>query len=267
MIDSINSKSQQIPQPDSKDNLTHEHDSSNCNFCCTKITDINLKYGSNVILSNISFHVHCGELLTIIGPNGAGKTSLLKCILNEINSSWGHISFKSKHTLKNKLNIGYVPQRLSINSTSCSVFDFIATYTSRLPIFLFKSSKLYSKIYSHLKEINSEHLIDKKMSDLSGGELQRVLLCVATMPYPELLILDEFSSGIDLQGKQSFFNLLMDIKNRQDIAIIMVCHDFNYVKKYSDRVILLNKTILKEGSFSEVKESEEFKSIYGNVTV
>ncbi len=243
------------------------NDSHICNFCCTRITDINLRYGSNVILENINFHVHCGELLTIIGPNGAGKTSLLKCILNEINSTSGHVSFKSKHTLKDKLTIGYVPQRLSINTSSCSVFDFIATYISKAPIFLYKSSKLYSRIYSHLEEIGSAHLINKKMSDLSGGELQRVLLTVATMPYPELLILDEFSSGIDLQGKETFFNLLMDIKSKQDIAIIMVCHDFNYVKKYSDRVILLNKTILKEGSFNEVSNSSEFKSIFGSLSI
>ena len=243
--------------------MIHDHDSSRCNFCCTKITDINLKYGTNIILKNINFHVHCGELLTIIGPNGAGKTSLLKCILNEINSTAGHVSFKSKHTLKDKLTIGYVPQRLDINTSSCSVFDFIATYTSSTPIFLYKSSKLYSRIYEHLKDIGSSHLIDKKMSDLSGGELQRVLLTVATIPYPELLILDEFSSGIDLQGKETFFNLLVDIKTKKDIAIIMVCHDFNYVKKYSDRVILLDKTILKEGTFDEVSNSQEFKSIFG----
>ena len=242
-----------------------EHDSSKCNFCCTKITGINLNYGKNVVLNNINFHVHCGELLTIIGPNGAGKTSLLKCILNEINTTSGHVSFKSKHTLKDKLTIGYVPQRLSINSSSCSVFDFIATYTTSIPIFLYKCSKLYSKIYDHLKEIGSQHLIDKKMSDLSGGELQRVLLAVATIPYPELLILDEFSSGIDLQGREAFFKLLLDIKIKQDIAIIMVCHDFSYVKKYSDRVILLDKTILKEGTFDEVIKSEEFKSIFGSL--
>lgn len=238
------------------------HDSNSCNFCCTKITNINLNYNNTSILKDINFHVHCGEILTIIGPNGAGKTSLLKCILKEIHTS-GNISFKSKHSLKNKINIGYVPQKLEVSSTNSSVYDFIASYISTTPVFLYKSKKLFNEILLKLKELDSQDLISKNMSDLSGGELQKILLAVACTPYPELLILDEFSSGLDLKTKESFFNLLLKIKKEQDIAIIMVCHDLDYVRRYSDRVILLNKTILQEGTYEQVSKSKDFIELFG----
>ena len=165
--------------------------------------------------------------------------------------------------MKDKITIGYVPQKLEVSSTNSSVYDFIVSYISKAPVFLYKSKKLYNDVLLKLKELDSEYLIDKNMSDLSGGELQRILLAVACTPYPELLILDEFSSGLDLKAKESFFNLLLKIKKEQDIAILMVCHDLNYVKKYSDRVILLNKSILQDGSFDSVSQSKEFLELFG----
>jgi len=107
-------------------------------------------------------------------------------------------------------------------------------------------------------------LIDKKLGDLSGGELQRVLLAFATISNPELLILDEPISGVDNNGSEMFYELIDDLKKKMDIAIILVSHDFNFVAKYADRVILMDKTIIYEGTPNEVFSSDKFKEYFGD---
>jgi len=110
---------------------------------------------------------------------------------------------------------------------------------------------------------DAQDLIDKRVCDLSGGEVQRVLLAVAITPIPNLLLLDEPVSGIDRNGMELFYKNIRMLKEKFDLAIIMVSHDFDFVSKYADNVILLDKTILKEGSFEEVSGSEDFLKIFG----
>jgi len=234
-----------------------------CDFCCTKIKDICVKSETNnIILDNVNLHLHCGELMVILGKNGAGKSTLLKAIIGEIKHD-GNIEFTSKHTNSKMLTIGYVPQKLNIEDSPISVYDLVCSFTSNNPVFLKKSKKEYIKIKEHLKEMNAEELIDKKVSSLSGGELQKVLIAIATMPYPELLILDEPVSGIDAKGKDIFYKLIDKIKKNHDIAILMVSHDFDKVKKYADKVVLLNKKVLAVGGSEQVFESAEFEKEFG----
>ena len=140
-----------------------------------------------------------------------------------------------------------------------SVYDFLCSATKGSAVFFKKNKKQYNKIKEHLKEFGVDGLIDKRVCDLSGGELQRVLIALATMPYPELLIMDEPVSGIDAKGKKEFYKLIKKIKEKHDIAIFIVSHDFEYIKDYADKVVLLNKKVLKVGTAKEVLESEEFK--------
>lgn len=234
-----------------------------CNFCCTQIKDICVQSESGKeILNNVNLHLHCGELTVILGKNGAGKSTLLKAIIGEIKHS-GRIEFSSKHTNSNKLTIGYVPQKLNLENSPISVYDLICSFSSKKPVFLFKNKSEYNRIKEHLKEMNAEELIDKKVSSLSGGELQKVLIAIATLPYPELLILDEPVSGIDAKGKDVFYKLIDKIKKNHDIAILMVSHDFDKVKLYADKVVLLNKQVIKVGNAQEVFESQEFVQEFG----
>ena len=230
-----------------------------CKHCCTKLDGITVKIENNTILDNISMHMHCNETTMLIGKNGAGKSTLVRAILNEVPYE-GSISFSSKHNNSTKLTIGYVPQKIEIEASPMSVYDFIASVTGRGPVCFYKSKKQYAKICEHLKEFGADSLIDKRLCDLSGGQLQRVLIAAATLPYPELLIMDEPVSGIDASGKKEFYKLINEIKNTKDIAILIISHDFEYVKEYADRVVLINKTILKQGSAKEVLESDEFKN-------
>lgn len=237
---------------------------NSCGYCCTKISNISVKRGSKQILKDVSIHIHCGKLTVIIGKNGAGKSTLLKAILGEIPHE-GTITFKNKNNEEKKIKIGYVPQKLDLENSPITVYDMVASFSSNKPTFLYKSKILYEKIKKHLKDFGADNLIDRKVNRLSGGELQRVMLGMAMMSKPDLLILDEPISGIDKNGKEQFYKRVYDLKKSNDMAIILVSHDFEYVKKYADEVILLNQVIEKEGKPDEVFKSQIFVDTFGEV--
>ncbi len=235
-----------------------------CGFHCIKMNHISVKYGNHKILDDINLHIHCGKLTVIIGRNGAGKSTLMKAILGEV-SHEGEILFTDiKNDRFEDLKIGYVPQHLNIvKNTPTSVYDFFASFISNTPVFLFKRKKLHEYILSRLALFEAESLIDKAVCDLSGGELQRVLLSIAITPVPNLLLLDEPISGIDKNGMELFYKNINNLKTQYDLAIIMISHDFNFVRQYADNVILLDKSIKIEGTPEEVLNSKEFSKVFG----
>jgi zinc transport system ATP-binding protein len=162
------------------------------------------------------------------------------------------------------LKIGYVPQYVNMEkNTPMSVYDLFAGYISNSPIFFRKNPKVYRYVKEQLEVFEAQELIDKRACDLSGGELQRVLLSIAISPIPNLLLLDEPVSGIDTNGMQLFYKNIGKLKSNYDLAMIIVSHDFDFVRQYADRVILLDKTIVKEGTPEEVLDGEEFKRLFG----
>ena len=126
-----------------------------------------------------------------------------------------------------------------------------------------KSKKIEKEIRKALEVFEAENLIDRQVCNLSGGQLQRVLLAMAIMNEPNLLLLDEPVSGVDQNGMELFYRTMEYLKNNFDLSIILISHDLDYVVQYADKVILLDKTILKEGSAKEVFASEEFHSVFG----
>lgn len=237
-----------------------------CGFCCTKIRNISVKIGQKQILDKVNIHIHCGHMTVIIGRNGAGKSTLLKAILGEIPHT-GEILFKNKDADGKKIKIGYVPQKLNVENSPMTVYDMISSYTSNKPVFLFKSKKTYEEIKKHLSDFGAENLIDSKVNRLSGGELQRVLLALATMPYPDLLILDEPVSGIDRNGKEQFYKKIDELKKNHDLAVLMVSHDFEYIKKYADDVIMLDGKVIEKGKPDDVFKSKNFIETFGGERV
>lgn len=239
-----------------------------CGFHCLKLNNITVKKADATIIEDISVHIHCGKLTAIIGRNGAGKSTLIKCILGEIPYE-GTVEFKniSKDILTD-MTVGYVPQHINIaEGTPTSVYDMFASFISNKPVFLRKSKRLTENIRKRLSLFGAEELIDKRVGDLSGGELQRVLLSIACAPIPNLLLLDEPVSGIDKNGLDLFFRNIGMLKEKYDLAMILVSHDFEYVYKYADHVILMDRTILKEGTPEEVFGSEEFAGVFGRLNI
>ena len=188
-----------------------------CGLHCTKINNIGVTIGKQVILKNVNIHIHCGELTVIIGKNGAGKSTLLKAILGEIPHT-GEITFLDmKENSKKKIKIGYVPQSINVERhMPTTVYDMFASYISDVPVCFKKDKKIYDEIKEHLKLFGAEKLIDKGIGNLSGGELQRVLLAIATKPLPNLLILDEPVSGIDVNGIKDFYEIINRLKTKYD---------------------------------------------------
>lgn len=237
---------------------------SKCGLHCSKIENISVKIDNEEIIKDITFDIHCKEIVMIIGKNGAGKSTLLKALLNEIEHEGKVEFFDTKNNKNEKIKIGYVPQNINIErDMPTTVYDMFASYISNKPVWLLKNKKLYEEIKNKLKVFGAEELIDKKVGNLSGGELQRVLLSIATNPIPNLLILDEPVSGIDTKGTKEFYEILQELKEKNDMSILLVSHDLDLVKQYADKVILIDKQILKQGSAEEVFSSQEYKTIFG----
>lgn len=238
-----------------------------CGFHCIKINNLGVSFGEHVVLKDVNLHIHCGSLNAIVGKNGAGKSTLVRAILRDVPSE-GTIEYRdTKNGKMKELKIGYVPQSINIEKNSpLSVYDLIASYEYHYPVFLPKNKKIYEKIRKNLEVFEAAELIDKQVCNLSGGQLQRVLLSMAIMDKPKLLLLDEPVSGIDKNGMELFYKTMDYLKSHYDLAIILISHDLEYVQKYADHVVLLDQTVLKQGTVKEVFESPEFASVFNTGT-
>ena len=147
---------------------------------------------------------------------------------------------------------GYVPQQLEFDRSSpVTVTDFMAASLSRRPVFLGVSKKTREKVMGALARTHCEKLCRRPLGALSGGELQRVLLALALTPQPDLLILDEPVSGVDQNGLESFY-----------MAILLVSHDLDVVRRYADRVVLMQGTVVRQGDPENVFDSDEFAQVF-----
>jgi zinc transport system ATP-binding protein len=230
--------------------------------CCLRIQDLGVKIGNDVILKDVNMHVHCGQMIALIGPNGAGKSTLIKAILGQQEHS-GIISFAVPGQRNRKAKIGYVPQSPAFDpGDPISVADLFACCMSKRPAFLGLSKSMRKHVYSCLERVHGETLIDKKVGSLSGGELQRVMLALALEPLPNILILDEPLSGVDVEGMVSLMDMLDEIRKDYDLSIVMTTHDFGLLEHYADQVVLIDREILCQGSAKEVLSSKAFECAF-----
>ena len=241
-------------------NLFHSggcHDS-----CCLKVQNVTVRIGGDKIQRNVNLHVHCGQMVALIGPNGAGKSTLLKTLLGEREFD-GNIIFSAPGTRRAKARIGYVPQSPNFDpGDPVSVADLFTCCLSRRPAFLgaFKSDR--EMILECLDRVHGEDLIDKRVGTLSGGELQRVLLALALEPMPNILILDEPLSGVDIEGQTGLMDMLDEIRRDFDLSILMTTHDFSMLPRYADQVILIDHEVKCQGTPAEVLDSPEFRAAF-----
>ena len=230
--------------------------------CCLRIQDLTVKIDNKTILDRINLHAHCGELIAIIGPNGAGKSTLLKTILGQLEHS-GVISFSVPGQRNRKMKIGYVPQSPNFDpGDPVSVADLFACCMSKRPAFLGVSKAMRSKITTCLARVDGEDLIGKRVGTLSGGELQRVLLALALEPLPNILILDEPLSGVDVDGIEILMDMLDEIRKTYDLSILMTTHDLSILEKYADQVVLIDHGTIVQGEPKDILESDTFKRVF-----
>lgn len=210
---------------------------------------LSVRYDQVVALKNVTFDIEPGEFIGIIGPNGGGKTTLVKTILQLLAPSEGTVEMA-----KNAV-VGYVPQYSTFDKKfPISVMEVILT--GHLP----RRLKLAHRFKGHdedhaikvMKRLGIEDLAHRQIGQLSGGQMQRVLIARALMNHPNVLILDEPTASVDEQTKQAIYELLRELN--KDITILIITHDTNQIWQYLDRCIYINQTAHfhdSEGSSAE----------------
>lgn len=219
------------------------------------------------ILEDISFEVEVGEFLTILGPNGSGKTTLLKILARLLKPTAGTIVLEGdvyqKFPIKNFYKItAYVPQKFT-SIFPYSVYEIVLMgRTPHLIGYSFESQNDISIVNKVLDELEINHLRDKSINEISGGELQRVIIARALAQNAKILLLDEPNTHLDLKHQISVFNLLKRI-NANGTTIITVSHDINLSALYSERLIFLKEgKILCDGKTSEVMNEETIRQTF-----
>jgi len=213
------------------------------------LNNISLSHNGKNVLDDVSFKLHKGEFVTLIGPNGAGKSSLIKILLGVIKQDSGDITYTDN------VRLGYTPQTFSANPfIPISVKDFLTLNQKIDSEFMFKTFEL-----TGIKD-----LLQSPLKNLSGGELQKVLLTRALLNKPNVLILDEPAQNLDVDGQMQLYKLIQDIHQQQNCAVLMVSHDLHRVMKESTQVLCLYHHICCEGLPESILKDEKFNDLFAD---
>ena len=235
-----------------------------CDLCHIDLDRITVRRGGQMLLQDVSMHIHCGQLTVLIGQNGAGKTTLIRALLGQIPHTGVIRHVDSRGLDIPHLRTGYVPQVLQFDrEMPLTVRDYLAAAVSSRPVWTGVGKKTREKVTQMLRDVDAEGLEDRPLGRCSGGELQRVLLALALEPAPDLLVLDEPVSGVDRNGMRMFLDTLTELRRTRHMAILLVSHDLRFVREYADHVVLLEKTVLTQGAPGEVFASPEFSMVFG----
>ena len=215
------------------------------------VEKLSVSYGGHRALHDVTLAVEPNEIVTVVGPNGSGKTTLLRAIVGAIPAAQGSVVKKSG------LRIGYVPQRLHVDPT----FPITVARFLSLPSGAGKAAS-----DSALKRAGVPDIASKQLSQLSGGQLQRVLLARALVNNPDLLLLDEPTQGLDQPASAAFYQLIEDVRRETGCSVLMISHELHVVMAASDRVICLNGHVCCQGAPDIVSSAPEYRALFGSGT-
>lgn len=211
--------------------------------------NLGLRRQGKTILSSVDLSLRESEIVTLIGPNGAGKTSLIRILLGLGEASEGEVYRRAD------LRIGYVPQRTTINSVlPLRVRDFLQL----------GGRYQEDEITRVLHEVGVSHILDSAIQNISGGELQRVLLARALLKKPNVLVLDEPAQGVDIIGQQALYKMIASIRDHHACGILMVSHDLHLVMAATDQVVCLNTHVCCTGHPDHISEHPEYLKLFGD---
>lgn len=209
---------------------------------------ITFRADARTILRGVFLQLARGQILTLIGPNGAGKTTLVKIALGLLQPTEGQV------LMSPGLRIGYMPQRMQVDASipiSVDRFLRLAAHAGR------------GDIPQALAEVGAGALLNARLQELSGGELQRVLLARALLGEPQLLVLDEPAQGVDLKGQADLYSLIGHIRDRHNCGVLMVSHDLHLVMAATDEVICLNQHVCCHGHPEQVGNHPAYLELFG----
>lgn len=213
-----------------------------------EVSNLSVSFGNQKVLDNISFSVERDGTLAIIGPNGAGKSVLFRAIL-------GLIPYDGEVKWADDVKIGYVPQKLFVQKD--------------LPLTVLEFLKLKENNISNIEKvlnsvgIKKTGILKTRLGDLSGGEIQRVLIANALLGNPQVLLFDEPTSGIDIAGEETIYGLIERLKKEVDLTIIFISHELDIVYQHATDVLCLNKEKICFGKPREVIDKETLSKMYG----
>lgn len=215
------------------------------------LQDVAVHYGQGPVLQSVDLTVRAGEIITIVGPNGSGKSSLLRVMTGAVRPKRGRVLRQAG------LRIGYVPQKLRLDPT--------------FPMTLRRFLDVPQAVADHDADLVAERTgisghMHKQIASLSGGLLQRGMLARAILRRPDVLLLDEPTQGLDQAGSAGFYELIEDLRNELNCAVVMVSHDLHVVMSASDRVICLNGHICCQGAPEVVSTAPEYRALFGRGT-
>jgi len=228
------------------------------------VDDVEFSYQSKSVLKNVKFKVNKGEVVSILGVNGAGKSTLLKCVNRMLKPKKGAILVDNFNL--NTLNseeiarkMAYVSQ--SVNGNYINVFD--AVLLGRKPHIKWEVSKKDLEITSNILGLmNLEEHALRYTKELSGGELQKVVIARALVQEPQILLLDEPTNNLDLKNQMAVMKIIRDISKSQNISSIVVMHDLNLTLRFSDKFIMLKDGMIYSKGNSDVINSKNILEVY-----
>lgn len=224
------------------------------------VENLTVERNGHVILNNVSFSVDKGDTLAIIGPNGAGKTTLFKAILD-------FIEYDGKVIWKEGIKIGYVPQKLYIDNdlpiTTREFFALKENHKSKMLEVLEAVGLSDGAVYN---KNTRKHILDNRLSNLSGGELQRVIIAWSLLGSPDILLFDEPTAGVDIAGEETIYSLLEKLKQKHQLTILLISHEIDIVRHFTSKVLCLNKEQVCFGSPLETITKDTIDKLFGEET-
>jgi ABC-type Mn2+/Zn2+ transport system ATPase subunit len=218
-----------------------------------EIKNLTVRYNDHVVLNELNFYVNVGEIVAIIGPNGSGKTTLLKAILG-LTPHTGEVRIFGKPLKLALDDIGYVPQRLDFDrSFPLTVKEFLG--------FLKVARRPWRE--EVLEESGVNRFLDSRLGELSGGQLQRLLIAKAMLKEPRLLMLDEPTSGVDAAAEMTFFELIEHVNEEHAVTVMLISHEVQMVYKFATQILCLNKDLVCDGRPKDAITQEVLEKLYG----
>jgi zinc transport system ATP-binding protein len=210
-----------------------------------KVSNLGVKLQNQVLLDHISFNVRRGTTLAILGPNGAGKSLLFRTLLKLV-------PYSGKIEWAEKIKIGYVPQNVTVSDVPMSVKEFLS---------IGDGTNFQDAL--DMVRLKDRSILNKRLGVLSGGQLRRVLIAWALNDKPNVLFLDEPTTGVDMDSEEPIYLMLNDIKKTEKITIFLITHDIHIVQEYTDDLLAINKCITYCGPSAEIAKPATQRLIYG----